>query len=110
MFEPFREVAWQLQNEADTQGKAVSRPKPGSRREKRMGIEASAQLFGAGAARQPFGRSFKDAVRSVLCECADHVVDTGRLIQAWQSGKKNHGLQTNRSRCSVCTDADTDYQ
>jgi hypothetical protein len=110
MFEPFREVAWQLQNEADTQGKAVSRPKPGSRREKRMGIEASVHLFGVGAARQPIGHGLKDAARSVLGEFTGHVECTERLIQALQSCEKNDDLQINRSRCSVCTEADTDYQ
>jgi hypothetical protein len=37
MVEPFREVAWRLQNEADMQEKAVAWRKPGSRMETHQG-------------------------------------------------------------------------
>jgi hypothetical protein len=91
-------------------GKSGFKAKARKPQGKAMGIEASAHLFGVGAARQPIGHGLKDAARSVLGEFTGHVEGTERLIQALQSCEKNDDLQINRSRCSVCTDADTDYQ
>ena len=103
MVEPFREVAWQLQNEADMQEKAVAWPKPGSRMETHQGPEASAHLFGAGAVLQPVARGVEDMARSMLCESTSRAVQGRRHVQALQS--RTSLAQCRGSCCSAKTGA-----
>jgi hypothetical protein len=85
------------------QGKAVSWPKPGSRRETHRGRRASARLFGAGAVLQPVARGVEDMARSMLCESTSRAVQGRRHVQALQS--RTNLAQCRGSCCSVKTGA-----
>ena len=78
------------------QGKAVSWPKPGSRRETHRGRRASARLFGAGAVLQPVARGVEDTARSMLGESTSRVMQGWRQVQALQSRAK---LAQSRGSC-----------
>ncbi len=85
------------------QGKAVSWPKPGSRRETHQGLEALAHLFGAGAVLQPVARGVEDMARSMLCESTSRAVQGRRHVQALQS--RTSLAQCRGSCCSAKTGA-----